>query len=160
MSGARPAYARALPAIAILALASDGATAATASAVTPSTYDVSSSDGVRVVYTTAGEDGRPQLTYESSARTLSFHGDEIRTVPADVGTLVSVTIRRTIDTGSTSFTLMIPRVRLPVGQTESEVEVVGITTRHRFSVVPRFNLGQLDEYGEVTLKGTARTEAP
>jgi hypothetical protein len=67
-----------------------------------------------------------------------------------------VTIRRTIDTGSTSFTLVVPRVRLAAGQTESDVEVVGITTRHRFSVVHRFNLGQLDEYGEVTLKGTAR----
>lgn len=155
MSAAPPVYARALAAIALLAVTSAAAPTTTGTAVMATSYDVSSSDGVHVVYTAAAAE--PRLTYETSGQTQSFHGGEIRTVAAgDVGTLVSVTIRRTIDTGSTSFTLIVPRVRLGEGQTEGDVEVVGITTRHRFSVVPRFNQGQLDEYGEVTLKGTAR----
>jgi hypothetical protein len=152
MSAVRLPYARALSAIVLASVANAGPAAALAPTRTPSTYDVSSG-AVHVVYTTAGAGGQPQLTYESSDRALSFRGDEIRTVTGDMGTLVSVTIRMTIDTGSTSFTLVVPRVRLGEGQTEGEIETVGITTRHRFSVVPRFNEGQVDEYGELTLWG-------
>ena len=123
---------------------------------TPTTFDVSS-EGLHVTYTTAGPDGQPHLTFVSATRNLSFVGDQIRTVVApDLGTLVSVTIWRTIDTGSTSFTLIVPRVILAAPDVEASVEMVGITTRHRFGVVRRFNRGQLDSSSQVTLTGTAR----
>jgi hypothetical protein len=123
---------------------------------TATAFDVSS-EGLHVTYTTAGTDGQPHLTFVSAAWNLSFAGDQIRTVPStDVGTLVSVTIRRTVDSGATSFTLIVPRVILAAPDGEANVELVGITTTHRFSVVRRFNRGQLDGYSEVRLTGTAR----
>jgi len=43
-----------------------------------------------------------------------FSGSEIRVVELpDLGTLVSVTLLLTIDSGSTTFTLLLPRVNLP-----------------------------------------------
>jgi hypothetical protein len=95
----------------------------------------------------------------SAARNLSFAGEQIRTVAApDLGTVVSVTIWRTVDSGATSFTLIVPRVILAAADAEARVELVGITTRHRFSIVRSFNRGQLDGYSEVTLTGTARAD--
>jgi hypothetical protein len=120
------------------------------------TFDVSS-EGLHVTYTTAGPDGQPHLTFVSAAYNLSFSGDQVRTVAApDLGTLVSVTIRRTVDSGSTSFTLIVPRVVLAAPDGEARVELIGITTMHRFSVVRSFNRGQLEGYSEVTLRGTVR----
>lgn len=123
---------------------------------TATTFDVSS-DGLHVTYTSAGPDGQPHLTLVSAARDLSFTGDQIRTaVSPDLGTLVSVTIWRTVDAGSTSFTLIVPPVILASPDAEASVELVGITTVHRFSVVRRFNRGQRDSYSQVTLTGKAR----
>jgi hypothetical protein len=128
-------------------------------ATTPTTFDVSG-DGLHVTYTTAGPDGQPVLVFVSPTQTLRFAGSEIRTVAApEVGTLVSVMVRRTIDTGSTSFTLVLPRVGLSAEDPEAPVTVLGITTAHRFSVLRRLNRGQLDGYSEVRLTGTAR-ESP
>jgi hypothetical protein len=126
--------------------------------VTATTFEVSS-EGLHVTYTTAGPDGQPHLTFLSAEKNLSFAGDQIRTVVApDLGTLVSVTIWRTIDAGATSFTLVVPRVILAAPEVEARVELVGITTRHRFSVVRSFNRGQLDGYSQVLLAGTARAD--
>ena len=70
--------------------------------------------GLHVSCSTSGIDGKPHFTYQDSQRTLSFTGNEIRTaMEADLGTVVSVTIVRTIDAGSTSFSLLVPRVNLP-----------------------------------------------
>ena len=58
-------------------------------------------------------DEPPHFTYYDSHRTLSFHGNEIRSVNVpDLGTLVSVTIVLTVDTGSTTFTVLLPRVNI------------------------------------------------
>jgi hypothetical protein len=120
----------------------------------PTVYDVSG-DGLHVTYATATADGTPRLTFVGPFGELDFSGPEIRTVAyGDVGTLVSVTIQRTIDTGSTSFTLVIPPVLMQ--GSEAPIEIVGISTHHRFSVFRRFNQGQIDSYAPVTLTGTAR----
>jgi hypothetical protein len=130
-------------------------------ATTPAgTFDVSG-DGLRVTYAPGGPDGQPHLTFAGPTQTLDFTGTAIRTVGVpDVGTLVSVTIRRTIDSGSTSFTLVVPPVVLDSPDATASVELLGITTAHRFSVVPRFRRGQLAGYSEVTLTGTARGAVP
>ena len=51
-------------------------------------------------------DEPPHFTYHDSHRTLSLNGNEIRSVNVpDLGTLVSVTIVLTVDTGSTTFSV-------------------------------------------------------
>jgi hypothetical protein len=78
-------------------------------------------------------DEPPHFTYHDSHRTLRFHGNEIRSVNVpDLGTLVSVTIVLTVDTGSTTFTVLLPRVNI-VSQdpfTSIPVSTEGIITVH------------------------------
>jgi hypothetical protein len=116
-------------------------------------FQVSDYD-IHVVFSATSLTGQPQLTYQDATQTQSFSGDEIRTDATDVGTLVSVTLRQTPDAGSTSFTLLVPRVNVQRGQAV-HIRTVGITTVHRFSLIPALNLGQLDVYRVARLQGTA-----
>ncbi len=114
-----------------------------------------SGGGLHVSYSTSGIDGKPHFSYQDTVRSLSFSGDEIRKVECDLGTLVSVTIVRTIDAGSTSFSLLVPRVNLPAPFSSVAIRTDGITTHHAFSIIPAFNQGQRDFYEVTALHGTA-----
>ena len=110
--------------------------------------------GLHVSYSTSGIDGKPHLSYQDPMRSLSFTGDEIRRVECDLGAVVSVTIVRTVDSGSTSFSLLVPHVNVPPFGSVS-ISTEGITTHHAFSIVPAFNRGQRDFYHVTPLQGTA-----
>jgi hypothetical protein len=127
--------------------------------VTSNKYDLHGGN-VTVTYGASGVDGKPYLNYSDSNLSRLFKGDEIRVIQeTDLGTLVSVTIRMTIDSGSTSFTVFIPRVKMTDGQAAStNIVTVGITTLHRFSIVSVFMMGQIDHYTAITLSGTASLE--
>jgi hypothetical protein len=113
---------------------------------------------LHVTYTTTSIDGKPTMTYQDAHEGRSFRGDEIRTVECDLGTLVSVTLRLTPDAGSTSFSLVIPRMRITQGTTGA-VHTECITTVHRFAIAPQLLHGQLDSYKVVPLHGTAQSVA-
>ncbi len=111
--------------------------------------------GLHVSYSTTSIVGTPHLTYQDAQRTLSFSGNQIRTVDVpDLGTVVSVTIMLTVDSGSTTFSLLIPRVQLP-GEQSVPISTEGITTVHKFSIIPALNHGQKDFYTVTPLTGTA-----
>src|SRR5262249_45978454 len=88
----------------------------------------------------------PNLQYQDSRRVLSFGGEEIRIAEIpDVRTLVNVTILLTVDSGSTTFTVMLPRVNLPAPpalRAPVSVAVDGITTTHHLSLFPGLQHGQ------------------
>jgi hypothetical protein len=109
--------------------------------------------GIRLSYSTSGFDGKPHFSYQSAHLSKSFIGDEIRTVDTEIGTLVSVTLDLTPDFGSTSFTLLVPRVRLPASDSVNIV-TDGITTLHRTSIIGP-PMGQDDLYTVQRLHGTA-----
>jgi hypothetical protein len=111
---------------------------------------------VKVTWTTSSLNGKPHLSFTDGEQTLSFVGADIRVVDCDAGKLVSVTIRKTVDSGSTSFTLLVPRVNLKRGA-PSPIQTSGVIAIHRFSPVPAMNLGQLDEYNVIELKGEAES---
>jgi hypothetical protein len=122
---------------------------------TPNLFSLSGG-GLHVEYSTSSFDGQPHLTYQDSLRTLSFIGDQIRVVNvADLGTMVSVTIVLTVDTGGTTFSLLLPPVNLPGPFASVPVSTDGITTHHAFSIIPAFNHGQRDFYSVTPLQGTA-----
>jgi hypothetical protein len=52
---------------------------------------------------------------QNAVQSLQFAGDQINTIETQLGALVTVFIRRTIDAGSTTFTLLVPRVNLRFG---------------------------------------------
>jgi hypothetical protein len=60
----------------------------------------------------------------------------------------------TVDTGSTSFSLMVPTVNLGASS-QAHIKTFGITTIHKFSIVPIFRQGQTELYTIHELSGTA-----
>ena len=109
---------------------------------------------LHITYSTTSFAGKPVFVYQDATQTLTFEGDKIRTVSTEIGTLVTVTIRMTIDTGSTTFTLLVPSVNLGPSN-HAAIRTEGITTIHRFSIIPLFNQGQTELYSVTPLTGTA-----
>lgn len=111
--------------------------------------------GLNITYTTSGFDGKPHFAYQDGTRVLNFSGDEIKAEPTEIGTLVSVVIFRTIDAGSTTFTLLVPHVNLDQTN-QAHIVTEGITTIQRFSIFPLADLGQTQLYTVTCLTGSAR----
>ena len=122
--------------------------------IAPNLYQVSGHN-IHVTYSTTGIDGKPHFHYQDPHLSKDFSNTEIRTVATEIGTLVTVTIRMTVDAGSTSFTLLVPTVNMNAGETIT-IHTEGITTVHRFSIVGPFNHGQTETYSVTALSGTAR----
>jgi hypothetical protein len=122
---------------------------------TPDLFELSGPH-LHVTYSTTSFLGGPALSYQDAHQGKQFRGDEIRTVECDLGTLVSVTLRITVDAGSTSFSVFIPRMRVSPGE-HAAVHTECVTTVHRFSIAPQLLHGQLDTYQVVALRGTAQS---
>ena len=97
----------------------------------------------------------PTVHYQDTIRTLNLTGPAIRTVNVpDLGTLVSITTFLTVDSGSATFTVLLPIVNLATTPISSApVSTYGITTAHHFSIVPAFDHGQQEHYGFTALTG-------
>lgn len=109
-----------------------------------------SGSGINVFYTSLNNG---LLHYQDTSTSLNFTGPAIRVVPGtDVGTLVSVTLRGNRETGSTTFTVLLPEVVLnPPTVLHLHVVTDGITTLH--SVFP--GPGQKEHYTVTPLAGNA-----
>ena len=122
--------------------------------VTPNLFQLSGHH-LHVTYSPSGMDGKPNMTYQDQHQSKSFKGDEIRTVECDLGTLVSVTLRIMPDVGSTSLSVLIPRMRIsPVSVAAVHTEC--ITTVHSTPFAPQTIQGQVDTYTVTSLRGTAQ----
>jgi hypothetical protein len=116
-------------------------------------YSLNGYGPLQVIYASSGFGGEPQLTYQDPRQTPQFSGNAIQQVGSDAGTLVSVTIAETTDTGSTTFSLLIPRVTLWNRQ-PAHIRTVGVTALHRLTTEGPVN-GQLDSYHTHHLSGAA-----
>ena len=112
-----------------------------------------SGGGIQVTYSTTSITGRPLFNYHDGLVVKSFSGDEIQTTETVLGNLVTVFLIRTIDSGSTTCTLLIPAVNLPATNT-TQISTEGITTLHKFSIVGP-HTGQREFYTVQALQGTA-----
>lgn len=110
---------------------------------------------IKVTYSTSSFSGKPLLEYKDKQKKLSFSGDEIKTTETEIGTLVTVTIHKTLDTGSITFSVLIPDVNLGNNK-EAKITTQGITTVKRFSTIPTLNQGQRQTYTVTPLFGTAQ----
>jgi len=119
----------------------------------PNHYDLTG-DGISVIYDTTTFGGKPMLSYHDKAVSRSFVGDQIRTVNTEIGTLVTVTIFLTPDSGSTTFTLLIPEVNLGAADSAA-ISTCGITTLHRLTIIGPPRQGQTELYTTHDMKGTA-----
>jgi hypothetical protein len=118
----------------------------------PTLYELSGR-GIHVTYSTTSLQGKPLFNYHDAFQVKNFSGDEIQTVDTILGILVTVFLIRTVDTGSTTFTLLVPRVNLPPSNS-ANITTEGITTLHKFSIIPL--QGQTELYTVHPLHGTAR----
>jgi hypothetical protein len=90
---------------------------------------------LKITYLVSGFQGLPYLTYQDSAQTLSFRGTEIRAAETEIGSLVTVTLKLTVDAGSTSFSVLIPAITLADTQAEETFKTVGVLTVHKTALV-------------------------
>ena len=116
-------------------------------------YDLSG-DGITIGYSSDSLVGGPTFHYQDRRTKKDFRGKEVRTEKSELGSLVTVTLELTPDRGSTSFTVLIPRVNLD-GSKAADVSTYGITTVHTISIGGPVAPGQAETYAAIELKGTA-----
>jgi hypothetical protein len=76
-------------------------------------------------YTIGETSGLPALTYKHGSDTKTFTAKEITTDATALGSLVSVPLVATIDTGGERFGFFLPQVEVPSGQT-AELSTMGV----------------------------------
>jgi hypothetical protein len=82
-------------------------------------------NGIEVDYTIGGTPGLTALTFKEGTTTKTFTAAQVTTDQTGVGTLVSVSIVTSIDTGGTRFGFFLPSVQLTLGQSAS-VTTIGV----------------------------------
>src|ERR1039457_5449258 len=100
--------------------------------IQPNRYVLQSNDGkTKVDYETSSFIGQPTLNLtQGSGPIRHFAGSQIRTLNSEVGTLVSVTTQMTVDTGSTSFSVLIPASSLTAASDHRTLATEAIVTSH------------------------------
>jgi hypothetical protein len=126
--------------------------------ISPNFYELAGG-GISVSYIPSGAGGQAFFTYHDGNRTLSLHGAEVHRVEVpNLGSVVSVTTVPTVDNGFTTFSILIPAVNLPNQRGAlAPITSEGITTVHRFSLVPALNGGQRECYTVTEMRGTAES---
>ncbi|MEY2441407.1 MAG: hypothetical protein QOJ46_833 [bacterium] len=97
-------------------------------------------------------DGPIVLTYQDAHHALSFRRDAVSVVDADgLGTVVTVVLVPDHDQGSTTFSLIVPRVAVPDGHSAT-IHTEAITAMHKGFMIL---IGQDQSYAVTALRGTA-----
>jgi hypothetical protein len=112
---------------------------------------------IAVHYSRSSITGAPLLSYRDTEHDLHFSGDEITRVDTPIGELVTVTVDDVPDAFRRTFTLVMPVVRLQMGD-EVEFEALGIETTDRSGafVPPPGPAGVLQSHRVHQLSGVAR----
>jgi hypothetical protein len=121
--------------------------------VEPNQYSMQSHH-LKITYTTDGFQGQPTLHYEDGKLTKDFKGSDIRVEQTEIGNLVTVTTFITVDTLSTTFSVLIPPVVLTGNSDREQFHTLGIQTQHKTALVLPAN-GARETYEVHTLKGVA-----
>lgn len=114
-------------------------------------------DVLHISYSTGALGSILGLTYHEAPRTLTFKGDQLRKVLSDLGDQISVTLQLSVDAGSSTFTLFVPKVAVQLNN-HVNIETIGITALHR-SVMSPMSHAQLDTYSVTKLRGSASSVA-
>ena len=122
--------------------------------VTPNHYTLRNSR-VQLNYSTNGFQGHPHFSYDDGQQVLNFQGPQIRVTNTEIGQLVSVTIKESVDSESVSYTVLFPVVALHNNQEQAKIQSEGITTLHRTALVQP-PTGQRETYRVEKLEGLAR----
>jgi hypothetical protein len=116
-------------------------------------------DGIFVSYSATSINGDPILSYHDRFRNLNFRGKDVQVEKTQIGDLVTVAIAPSIDSGFTSFSILIPKTNVSDAG-HVNVTTVGVTTLHRRLVVGPPLLGQTEIYHTHHLVGTGHFVVP
>src|SRR5206468_12621127 len=122
--------------------------------IMPANHFVLRHNDIEVEYTIGITPGLPALTYrDGNSSALSFADADITTDKMALGTLVSVSLLKTVDAGGERFGFVLPELDVPQGRS-GHVETVGVYERFTgpdsFPQVP-------PSWRGIKLHGTART---
>jgi hypothetical protein len=121
----------------------------------PNLYELTGADGIQITYTPSDSNGKPDLNYADATRGLSFNGDQVAIQESLLGNLVTVFLVRTVDSGSTTLTVLVPGVSLETTASQP-IETIGIITENLFSVLEMHTPRQTQVYSVITLQGSAQ----
>ena len=118
----------------------------------PNLYELSG-DTIQITYSTTSLNGQPQCNYTDDQTAITFTSNQIRTQESELGTLVSISLQTTIDTGDTDIilTLFLPPISL-AEQAEQDFFTLAILTT-RFTIPP--HTGAHLTYRPLNLQGIA-----
>ena len=83
---------------------------------------------LRIEYNVGRNPGLTALTYNDGGGPAMFKTDEVSTSTTALGVLISVPLRRTVDTGGELFGFFLPTVELPDGE-QAPFTTAGIYAR-------------------------------
>jgi hypothetical protein len=116
-----------------------------------------SNESLAVTYSTTSIDGKPRFTFKKGRQSLDFAGNEIASVETSIGTFVSVVIANVPDKSITTFTILLPVIRLKDSKKQA-FRTIGITTVAKTTLTgPPPGVEQT--YKTVALRGSAQRVA-
>lgn len=123
--------------------------------IAPNLYDLKGV-GVTFSYSTSSIGGQPRLSFKKHRLELNFAGDEITSQATSIGTLVTVTIAKTVDRGFTTFSVLLPDIALADPAARQSVRTFGITTAHITNIAGP-PTGVQETYKVLPLRGSAKS---
>jgi len=108
-----------------------------------------SGEGVKISYY-INEDHSSELDYQDAQGSLTFPSDQLHIQPSAIGTLITAPLKKSADAGATTFTLVLPKVKLG-GQTKQPLATFAVIAQD-YSTLER--VGEQLTYQVVSLKGT------
>jgi len=113
-------------------------------------------DGIQISYTVSNIAGQPLFNFQDeNGNNHDFSGNQIRVEQTILGTLVTVFLVQSVDSGSTTLTLLVPGVNL-ADTTEQDIETFAIVTNNLFSILEMKTPRQTQIYEIFELEGTAK----
>jgi hypothetical protein len=109
--------------------------------------------GLTVTLSLSSITGQPRFDYHDCQQILQFVGEQILFEDTALGRLATVELSAVADLGRTTFTLVIPAVKL-VGRTDVPISTIGITTMSRTTIAGP-PPGQSTTYAVTALTGSA-----
>ena len=102
------------------------------------------------------EDHSSELDYQDAQGSLTFQSDHLHIQQSSIGTLITATLKSSAEAGVTTFTLVLPDVKLG-GQTKQPLQTFGVITQDSsalaktgaqlaYRVVPLQGTGQYTDY--------------
>ena len=108
-------------------------------------------------YSASSIAGVPTFSYKDAEHDLQFSGDEVARMDTPLGELVTVTLENVVDAVVRTFTLLVPKIRLSMGD-QVDFDTLGILTSDRSGafVPPPGPTGVLQTYSLHQLGGVAQ----